>query len=98
MADAKLDASMSDLSAPPEKQDIDATFIVGDIKMETSGEGRALDDYIVVVGLAPNQSTSLLNVKYSQGKGTLGHERRDLFSYAMIDISPIRFVRTAVLR
>mmetsp|Transcript_10115 Transcript_10115/g.22639 ORF Transcript_10115/g.22639 Transcript_10115/m.22639 type:complete len:3425 (-) Transcript_10115:94-10368(-) len=98
MAGAEGNASVSYLVADPTDQEIDASVIVGDIKMETSATGRALNDYTAIIGLAPTHSTSLLTVQYKQGKESMascgldGFDKEKYFSYAEIDISPVRFV------
>ena len=98
MAGAEGNASVSYLVADPTNQEIDASIIVGDIKMETSATGRALDDYTAIIGLAPTHSTSLLTVQYKQGKESMascnldGFDKERCFSFAEIDISPVRFV------
>ena len=100
MADAKLDAAVDDLKAAPTDQSIDATFVVGDIKMGTSAIGRALDEYTTIIGLASGQSTSLLTVKYEQGDDALKSrvlkdddlDKSSFSAVADVTISPIRFV------
>ena len=100
MADAKLDATIDDLKAAPTDQSIDATFVVGDIKMGTSAIGRALDEYTTIIGLASGQSTSLLTVKYEQGDDALKSrvlkdddlDKSSFSAVADVTISPIRFV------
>ena len=100
MADAELDTVIADLKAEPKDQSIDATFIVGDIKMETSAAGRALDEYTTIIGLASGQSSSLLTVKYEQGDEALESrvliddklDKSSFSAVADVRISPIRFV------
>ena len=100
MADAELDAVIDDLKAEPKDQSIDATFVVGDIKMETSAAGRALDEYTTIIGLASGQSSSLLTVKYEQGDEALKSrvliddnlDKSSFSAVADVRISPIRFV------
>ena len=100
MADAELDAVIDDLMAESKDQSIDATFVVGDIKMETSAAGRALDEYTTIIGLASGQSSSLLTVKYEQGDEALKSrvliddnlDKSSFSAVADVRISPIRFV------
>ena len=72
--------------------------VVDDFRMETASCGQVRTEYKTILGLAPNQTTSLLKVEY--GKGSIGlreniienidHEKCE--AVAKYVLSPMRFV------
>ena len=97
MAEAKLEASVSE-SKSQDEQNIIASFLVDDIKMETPTSGQTHGRYKSIFGRAPEQSASLFALKYCQGREALGSFAPDgiegdkFFSYAEICVAPSRFV------
>lgn len=93
MSEAKIDVSIS-----PNSESVTAFLEVGDFRMETPQLGRTLPLYRTLMGLAPNQSTCLLSVKYFQGQpavassGIIGVDSSVHESCAQISVSPMRFV------
>jgi len=71
---------------------------VGDFRMETPPIGKTLQQYRTLMGLAPNQTTFLLNVKFFHGpravasSGLIGVDPSIHESCAEIFLSPMRFV------
>jgi vacuolar protein sorting-associated protein 13A/C len=93
MSGAKIDVSIL-----PNSDSVTAFLEVGDFRMETPQLGRTLPLYRTLMGLAPNQSTCLLSVKYFQGipavasSGIIGADATVHESCAQISVSPMRFV------
>ncbi len=93
-----MSGAMIDVSVLPNSESVTAFLEVGDFRMETPQLGRTLPLYRTLMGLAPNQSTCLLSVKYFQGipavasSGIIGADSTVHESCAQISLSPMRFV------
>ena len=80
-------------------KDAEASLSLGDLRMRTQENmGQTLLSYRTLIGLAPERSESLLNVKYYQGKGAITKlsldptVRNKLEAFAEVDLSPMRIV------
>mmetsp|Transcript_2476 Transcript_2476/g.5220 ORF Transcript_2476/g.5220 Transcript_2476/m.5220 type:complete len:2925 (-) Transcript_2476:1534-10308(-) len=72
-------------------------LVVGDFRMETTRQGKTLELYRTILGLAPSASTSLLTLKYSKGSAVRscnvgGADKLECEACAEIVLSPMRFV------
>ena len=80
------------------EQDLFMSFSLGDFRLETSDEAQTKKDYQSILGLAPNQSSSLLEIEYGEREclNTLGVlnevNRESCQAYARIILSPMKFV------
>lgn len=93
MSGAKIEVSIW-----PNGESLTAFVEVGDFRMETPPIGRTLPLYRSFMGLAPDQSTCLLSVKFFQGitavesSGVAGADPAIHESCAQVFLSPMRFV------
>ncbi len=94
MTQSKLVYQKSD----SDKQDLFMSFSLGDFRLETSDETQTIKDYQSILGLAPNQSSSLLEIEYGEREcldaiGVLNEVNRESCqAYARIILSPMKFV------
>jgi len=93
MANSKLNT----LSSQTESRNLEATFSVGNIRIQTP-TGRTYENYNTIIGLAPNQTSSLLTVKYYKGKKAIESSRlseadkKCYEAFAEVELSPMRIV------
>ena len=71
--------------------------IVGDVRLEVSSTGKSLDKYCAILGLSPDQSSSLVSAVYFKGSQvierdpSLPHETK-VDAIMTLSLSPMRFV------
>jgi hypothetical protein len=98
-------AQINILSSEGAGQDMNASLVLGDLRLKTPERGTTLPVYRSLIGLAPGHSESLLTVNYCVGKkaiATLGLESIDmskLEACAEVDLSPMRiaYIHSQVL-
>jgi hypothetical protein len=98
-------AQINILSSEGAGQDMNASLVLGDLRLKTPEMGTTLPVYRSLIGLAPGRSESLLTVSYCVGKKaieTLGLEAIDtskLEACAVVDLSPMRisYIHSQVL-
>jgi len=92
-----LTMAKTDLNVDMMKDDLQAIVDVGDLRMETCPGEQVLPNYHTMIGLAPNESSSLLTVKYSKGStvalsGLDDADKIKCDACAEVELSPMRFV------
>lgn len=81
-----------------DESNIDAALSIGNIRINTYSGGRTHPDYETLIGLAANQSTSLLSIRYITGKSALANsylsekDKKKYKAYAELQLSPMRIV------
>ena len=93
MANSKLNT----LSTEAGSGSLEAAFSVGNIRIQTPS-GRTHKSYNTLIGLAPNQSSSLLSLKYSKGAQAIAStnlsdaDKKKYVALVELDVSPMRVV------
>ena len=83
------------ISSKGTESELNAQLSLGDLRMTTSDTGRTLPSYRSLIGLAPEQSKSLLTLKYVVGHKSiskLGLNPDEYEACADIELSPMRIV------
>ena len=80
-----------------QQNNVNVVAEVGDLRIETRPSEKVCGSYYVILGLAPNQTKSLLTVYYYKGEAVENAEidefdKKKCDACALVDISPMRFV------
>jgi hypothetical protein len=93
-----LTVSGTKVNAVPKGSGLEVSLNLGDVKIATqTGMGRTLDDYRILLGLAPGLNESLLTVRYYSGYDAVNAmhlppaNAESLEAVATITLSPMRF-------
>ena len=93
-----MSRAMIDVVLDSSDESFTAVLELGDFRTETSPNCRTLPLYRTILGLAPNQSSSLLTVRYYKGAASiLASGMKDVNpaqqeACAEVDLSPMRFI------
>lgn len=92
-----LTMAKTDLNVDMLKDDLHAIIDVGDLRIETCPGEKVIPNYHTMLGLAPNESSSLLTVKYFKGgnvalSGLDDADKKKCDACAEVELSPMRFV------
>jgi len=89
-------ASLSLMSSPGDEVGLSLTL--DDVNIATPEMGRTKPIYRTILGLAPDQTESLLSVRYGSGDGAIGSmhlqevKLSDFEACALVELSPMRLV------